>query len=121
PLTTCNGTAAAPVAGYTPCAAGQSPYDRMPFAGGKIPTNRLNPTALIMLNRWYPLPNNSGGPGGTGNYIANGAGGGNNNETVVHIDQNVSEKQHISARYTYWGDLNLPNDPFRNGICKDRC
>ncbi len=121
PLSTCNGTASSPVAGYRPCAAGQSNYDRTPFAGGVIPTNRLNPTALTLLNRWYPLPNNPGQAGGVGNYIANGSSGGNNNETVVHIDQNVSDKQHISARYTYWGNLNLPQDPFRNGVCQDRC
>ena len=40
---------------------------------------------------------------------------------MVHIDQNISDKQHLSARYTYWGDLNLPIDPFKVGVCKDRC
>jgi hypothetical protein len=118
PLTTCNGTAATPIAGYRPCAAGEAPYSRLPFAGGIIPQNRLNPTALKMLDRWYPLPNATGKGF---NFAANGSGGGNNNETVVHIDQNVSDKQHISARYTYWGNLNLPVDPLRNGVCQDRC
>ena len=120
PLTTCNGSAAAPVAGYQPCATGQAQYSRTAFAGGQIPTNRLNTTSLALVNRLYPLPN-AAGVNGVGNYIANGSGGGSNNETVAHIDQNVSDKQHISARYTYWGNFNLPNDPFGNGVCQDRC
>ena len=50
---------------------------------------------------------------GANNWIGNGSVGGNQNETVVHIDQNVSDKQHITARYTYWGNLNLPTDPMK--------
>ncbi len=39
----------------------------------------------------------------------------------MHLDQNVSDKQHISARYSYWGNLNLPIDPMKDGVCQDRC
>jgi hypothetical protein len=84
-----------------------------------IPTNRLNPTALKWLNL-YPAPNTAG-VNGVNNYVNNASVGGNNNETVVHLDQNVSEKQHITARYTYWGNLNLPIDPLGTGVCQDRC
>jgi len=69
----------------------------------------------------YPMPNAAGNAQGVGNWVSNSSQGGNNNETVVHIDQNVSDKQHITARYTYWGNLNLPTDPFGNGVCQDRC
>ncbi len=115
PLTTC-GTDPS-----KPCAPGAAIGTRQPFAGNRIPSNRLNPTALKYLNSYYPLPNAPGDAKGIGNWVGNGSGGGNNNETVVHIDQNVSDKQHITARYSYWGDLNLPNDPFQNGVCQDRC
>lgn len=103
-----------------PCAAGVATGTRTPFAGNIIPSNRLNRTSLALLNL-YPLPNAPGDAKGVGNWAGNGSGGGNNNETVVRIDQNISEKQHLSARYSYWGNLNLPNDPFRNGVCQDRC
>lgn len=117
PLTTC-GTGAP---GTPACGAGVATGTRTPFAGNIIPTTRLNPTSLLMLNL-YPMPNApSTAPGNVGNWIGNGSQGGNNNETVVHIDQNVSDKQHITARYTYWGNLNLPTDPFGNGVCQDRC
>ena len=116
PLTTC-GTGAP---GTPACATGVATGTRTQFAGNVIPASRLNPTSLALLNL-YPMPNAPGNAQGVGNWIGNGSQGGNNNETVVHIDQNVSDKQHITARYTYWGNLNLPTDPFGNGVCQDRC
>jgi hypothetical protein len=116
PLTTC-GTGAP---GTPACAAGVAVGTRQPFAGNVIPTSRINPTSLLML-KLYPMPNAAGNAQGVNNWVSNSSQGGNNNETVVHIDQNVSDKQHISARYTYWGNLNLPTDPFHNGVCQDRC
>jgi len=115
PLTTC-GTDPS-----KPCAPGAATGTRQPFAGNKIPSSRINATSLKYLNTYFPMPNTPGDAKGIGNWVGNGSAGGGNNETVVHIDQNVSEKQHITARYTYWGDLNLPTDPFQNGICQDRC
>lgn len=114
PLTTC-GTDPS-----RPCAAGVARGSRQPFAGNSIPTSRINPTSLKLLNL-YPAPNAAGDAKGNGNWVGNGSGGGNQNQTVARIDQNISDKQHLSARYTYWGNLNLPNDPFRNGVCQDRC
>jgi hypothetical protein len=116
PLTTC-GTGAP---GTPACAPGVATGTRTQFPGNVIPTSRLNPTSQTLLNL-YPLPNAPGNAQGVGNWISNGSQGGNNNETVVRIDQNISDKQHISARYTYWGNLNLPTDPFGNGVCQDRC
>ncbi len=116
PLTTCNsGAPNSPVCGPNVLAG-----SRQQFAGNVIPTNRLNPTSLKFLNL-YPLPNTSGNAQGVGNWVGNASVGGNQNETVVHLDQNVSDKQHITARYTYWGNLNLPIDPMKDGVCQDRC
>ncbi len=115
PLTTC-GTGAP---GLPTCSTSQA-GNRTPFAGNIIPTTRINPTSLLLLNL-YPLPNAPGTAQGTNNWIGNDSQGGTNNETVVHIDQNISDKQHLTARYTYWGDLNLPEEPFGNGVCQDRC
>ena len=116
PLATC-GTGAP---GTPACAPGVAAGTRQPFAGNVIPANRINPTSLILLNL-YPLPNAPGNAQGVGNWINTSSQGGNNNETVVHIDQNISDKQHLTARYSYWGNLNLPTDPFHNGVCQDRC
>jgi hypothetical protein len=114
PLTTCG------VAGFPACAAGVPQYNRTQFPGATIPASRLNPTALLYAKTFFPAPNVAGAPPTGINYTTTGSSGGNNYETVVHIDQNVSAKQHISARYSYWTNENLPTDAF-NGICEDRC
>ena len=117
PLTTCGPASA----GYTRvCGANEPALNRLQFPNNVIPTNRINPTSLKLLNL-YPMPNAPGGANGVNNWVSNSSQGGNQNETVARIDQNVSDKQHISARYTYWGNLNLPTDPFHNGVCQDRC
>lgn len=103
------------------CAPGEPQYNRQEFANGIIPTARLNPTALLYLKQFYPMPNTPGGPLGVNNYTSNASVGGNNYQTVVHIDENVSDKQHISGRYTHWLNNNLSINPFNNAICQDRC
>ncbi len=116
PLTTCRAAGS----GYPRvCNPTEAAGSRLQFAGNQVPTSRINATSMDFL-KLYPLPNNPTASG-VGNWVGNDAQGGNQNQTVVHIDQNVSDKQHISARYTYWGNLNLPNDPFGNGVCQDRC
>jgi hypothetical protein len=114
PLTTCG------VAGFPACAPGTTQYNRTQFPGAVIPQNRLNATALLYAKTFFPAPNVAGAAPTGINYTTTGSSGGNNYETVAHIDQNVSEKQHLSARYTYWKNNNLPTDAF-NGICQDRC
>jgi Carboxypeptidase regulatory-like domain/TonB dependent receptor len=114
PLTTCG------VTGYPACAQGVALYNRTQFPGAVIPQNRLNPTALLYAKTFFPAPNIAGAPPTGINYTTTGSSGGNNYETVVHIDHNISEKQHLSARYSYWENNNLPTDAF-NGICVDRC
>jgi hypothetical protein len=117
PLTTCNLAGS----GYPRvCNPGEAPGSRLQFPGNIIPSTRINPTSVKMLNL-YPAPNAPGQANGVNNWVSNASQGGNNNETVARIDQNISDKQHLSARYTYWGNLNLPNDPFQNGVCQDRC
>ena len=114
PLSTCG------VAGGPACAPGTPQYNRSQFPNGIIPQNELNPTALAYLKTFYPLPNTAGS-NGQNNFTSNAGTGGNNYETVVHLDQNVSDKQHMSGRYTYWTNNNLPVDPLGTGICQDRC
>ncbi len=114
PMSTCG------VAGGPACAAGQTQYSRTQFAGATIPVNRLNATSLAYLKTFFPAPNIAGAAPGSLNYTTTGSSGGNNYETVVHIDHNLSEKQHLSARDTFWENNNLPTVAF-NGICVDRC
>ena len=113
PLTTCG------VSGGPACAPGEPQYNRQEIPNANV-SGMMNPTAVAYMNTFYPMPN-SPGVNGQDNYINNTSVGGNNYQTVVHIDQDVSAKQHISGRYTYWINYNDPIDPLGTGICYDRC
>lgn len=112
PLSTCG------IPGGPACAPGEPQYNRNPISSNLA--GRMNPTAVAYVNAFYPLPNTTG-VNGQDNFISNTSVGGNNYQTVVHIDQNISDKQHLSARYTYWVNYNDPIDPLGTGICYDRC
>jgi Carboxypeptidase regulatory-like domain/TonB dependent receptor len=96
-----------------------------PFAGNALPTARLNPTSLALL-KYFPAAN---APGTldpttgilTNNYTTATSGGGNQNQVVGRLDQNLGANQHIFFRYTYWNVLDLPVDPLGTGLCADRC
>jgi hypothetical protein len=114
----CGGT----VTGPTGCPGYTGPAT--PFAGNIIPANRLNPTSLALL-KYFPAANTAGqlGPNGvtTQNYTTATSGGGNQNQVVGRLDQNLGASQHIFFRYNYWNVLDLPVDPLGTGLCADRC
>ena len=55
------------------------------------------------------------------NFTAAAASGGNTNQYVGRVDQNINANQHIFARYNFFNLLDLPTDPFGTGLCADRC
>jgi hypothetical protein len=93
------------------------------FAGNLIPANRINPTSKALLYLW-PLPNAPGtvAPSGTFNNFNTVANtGGNQDQAVGRVDQDITGKQKLFARFSYWKVLDLPIDPLENGLCEDRC
>ena len=116
PLTTCTNSAG--------CSGdptkGANFGDRLPFAGNVIPANRINQTAVNYIKKFYPV-NAVGSNATLGNYTANAPIGGQNFQTVAKIDWNVSDKQHVMSRFTWWKNTNLPQDPLGTGMCQDRC
>jgi hypothetical protein len=114
----CGGTVTTPVACPTYTGAAT------PFAANTIPTNRLNPTSLALL-QYFPMPNAAGTVSADGqvvnNFVTATSGGGNQNQVVGRLDQNIGTNQHIFFRYTYWNVLDLPVDPLGTGLCADRC
>jgi hypothetical protein len=115
----CGGT----VAGPTGCSSYTGPAT--PFAGNTLPTGRLNPTSLALL-KFFPAANTAGSTDPTtgqtiNNYTTATSAGGNQNQVVGRLDQNISATQHIFFRDTYWNVLDLPVDPLGTGLCADRC
>jgi len=90
---------------------------RTQFTGNVIPTARLNPTALFLLN-YLPLPNSTSA---ATNFIKATSTGGNIDEYVFRADQTINDRQTIFGRFSFWKLLSLAQDPFGTGLCKDRC
>jgi hypothetical protein len=91
--------------------------NRTQFLNNTIPTAIINPAALLEL-KFIPMPTNSLQ---TNNFVANSASGGDTNQYVARVDQNINANQHIFARYNFFNLLDLPTDPFGTGLCEDRC
>ena len=91
---------------------------RTQFAGNTIPMTSINPAALVEL-KFIPMPTNPTAE--VNNFTAAGASGGNANQYVGRVDQNINSDQHIFARYNFFNLLDLPLDPFGTGLCADKC
>ncbi|MDQ3650013.1 MAG: TonB-dependent receptor [Acidobacteriota bacterium] len=81
------------------------PATRQQFAGSVIPTARLSPQALRLL-QLIPLPNAPGVDGGTrDNFVVGGSEIFDANAYNVRIDGRLTEKLNIFGRYSYLGSL----------------
>jgi hypothetical protein len=93
------------------------------FQGNMIPVSRISPTSRALLNLW-PTANSSGivTPSGTiNNFNTVASTGGDHNQVVARVDQDLTPQQRLLVRFTYWNVLDLPVDPLQNGVCVDRC
>jgi hypothetical protein len=103
---------------YDPLSVKGTNPQRTPFAGNVIPATLFNSTSQVLLSSLIPNPTN----GATVNNFVKATGlGGDSDEYVPRIDYNISSKQHIYGRYSYWKLADLPRDPFGTGLCQDRC
>jgi len=89
-----------------------------PFPGNVIPANRINPTSKKLLSLW-PAPTNLTAI--TNNFTTAARTGGNQNQVVGRVDQEITYKQKLFVRINYWNMLDLPIDPLGTGLCADRC
>jgi Carboxypeptidase regulatory-like domain len=82
----------------------RDPLTGLPFAGNRIPDNRISPIAKSILTL-YPLPNN--GPTDrlrVANYIRNSSSSLNSDQYDIRIDHHLTQKQSIFGRWT-WKDV----------------
>ena len=89
-----------------------------PFANNILPADRINGTSVKLLDLW-PSPNNTSSI--NNNFTTAAATGGNHNQVVARIDHNITSKQRLFFRYSYWSVFDLPVDPLGSGLCADRC
>jgi hypothetical protein len=78
------------------------PFTQQPFPGARIPTARISPVALKVLEL-YPLPNL---PGLAGNYLARPLQTENTWQLTGRVDEHVSANDVVTVRYSF-GDQNV--------------
>ncbi len=86
------------------------------YPGNVIPKSQLDPYAQKLLNFFYPLPN-IGPPGAiANNYLASYAVPINSAQADLRVDQVISPKHMVYARYTYKNRrvTDFPKDPSGN-------
>lgn len=112
-LTTCG------YAGGPSCATGQATGTRVPFPNNAIPASRIEAASSKLMSLLLPPPTNPNL--NTNNYVANASTGGDNDQVVARVDQVISSKQTLFARFTRWTNWNLAADPYHTGVCAAQC
>ncbi len=114
---------------YNPLTVNPDPlttnYQRMPIANndltGTNPVTGLayiNPTSAYLLTKLIADPT---GSGTFDNFTKAASTGGDIDQYVARVDQNLTNSQHLFGRFTYFKELSLSQDPYGTGLCKDRC
>lgn len=70
---------------------------RRPFAGNRIPTNRIDPIATKFLSTYEPLPNH---PGDGSNYLDSTPSNTRNDHVLVRIDHQLPGQTWLFGRYS---------------------
>jgi hypothetical protein len=70
---------------------------RLPFAGNRIPEERISPIARKFLDTYEPLPNLQGG---SGNYLDATPGQDHNDSLSGRVDHDIAGVGRLSARYS---------------------
>ena len=105
---------------YDPFTVNATTGARTPYANNII-TEPSSVAAQALWNLYYaPVAPNST-TFAPGNFTSAASTGGNTNQFVTRIDENVTDKTRIFGRFTYYGLLDLPNNPLGTGLCADRC
>jgi len=94
---------------------------RTPYKNNQIPQTEWSKAALAMWNQYYAPVAPGGSTFSTGNFTSASSSGGNNNQFVARGDENITDKTRLFGRFTYFGLLDLPNNPLGTGLCFDRC
>ena len=92
---------------------------RTPYFNNQIPTTEFSKAGTTLWDKYFVPPTSPTAL--SDNFTSASSSGGNNNEFVARGDQNISSSTRIFGRFTYFGLLDLPTDPFKTGLCFDRC
>jgi hypothetical protein len=91
---------------------------RQVYTNNVIPQAEWSTAGTALWDKYFIPPTTSGI---TDNFTSASSSGGNNNQFVTRIDENISDTTRMFGRFTYFGLLDLPTNPFGTGLCQDRC
>jgi len=86
--------------------------------GNCIPSAEFNQATTTMWKKYFPTANAAGV---INNFNSAAPSGGNTNEFVTRVDQNISNNTRLFGRFAYFGLTDLPTNPLGTGLCFDRC
>jgi Carboxypeptidase regulatory-like domain len=86
--------------------------------GNCIPSTEFSKATTTMWKKYFPAPTQAGI---VNNFTSAAASGGNTNEFVTRVDQNLGSSTRLFGRFAYFGLLDLPTNPLGTGLCADRC
>jgi hypothetical protein len=92
---------------------------RTPYVNNQIPITEFSKAGTTLWDKYFVPPTSPNAI--TDNFTTASSSGGNTNEFVARVDQNISSTTRIFGRFTYFGLLDLPTNPFGTGLCLDRC
>src|ERR1700678_2803815 len=105
-------------------AGNRTPYGLDPnnptCPGNCIPSTEWSTAGQALWDKYYTPVAPTTSAFNVGNYTSAGSAGGNTNQFVTRIDQNLTDKTRLFGRFTYNGMLNLPTNPLGTGLCDDR-
>jgi hypothetical protein len=114
-------TGSTPIQLYDPYTVNPTTGARTAYPNNQIPSSEWSTAATALWDKYYTPVAPTTTSFATGNLTSAGSAGGNTNQFVTRIDQNVTDKTRIFGRFTYNGMLNLPTNPLGTGLCQDRC
>ena len=103
---------------YDPYTVNPATGARQAYTNNQIPQAEWSTAGTALWDKYFIAPTTSGI---TDNFTSASSSGGNNNQFVTRIDENISDTTRMFGRFTYFGLLDLPTNPFGTGLCQDRC
>ena len=88
---------------------------RQPYLGNQIPSNELSHAAAVLAAKVYPAPRIDVP---INNFTSSSSIGGNTNQVITRIDQNINSTTRLFGRYAYYGLTDLPTDPYGYGVLR---
>ncbi len=88
------------------------PASGQPFPGNRIPENRIDPTALRILELETPAQSRVVQKPFTTNFFAPARIKGYQDQFNARTDVDLNESDKVFARYTFWNPHNEPTDPY---------